>query len=94
MKFARFAVLAAVAAAGLSVGFVDEAAAAKKKPATCTRIGGSATGITSDIAKDLATMSVKESISAKGMKGVGKLSMKCSKDPVMTECKASQKACK
>jgi hypothetical protein len=31
MKFARFAVLAAVAAAGLSVGFVDEAAAAKKK---------------------------------------------------------------
>lgn len=94
MKLVRLAAVAAVAAMGLSVGLVDDAAAAKKKPAVCVRLASSANGLTPEISRDLATASLKESASANGLRLVGKASVKCSKDPLLTECKATQKACK
>lgn len=62
--------------------------------AKCVMAGGSATGLTQDIAKSLATMALNQSISSYGGKASGKVAMSCDANMVMSTCTAKQRACK
>ncbi len=62
--------------------------------AKCVMAGGSATGLTQDIAKDLATMALNQSIASHGGKASGKVAMKCDANMLMSTCTAKQRVCK
>gem|GEM_PF-739932 len=66
----------------------------KAEAAKCVTAGGTATGLTQDIAKSLATMALNQSISNYGGKAVGKVAMKCDNNPLLATCTAKQRACK
>lgn len=82
----------------LAVGTLTVLAAATLAPATadakCVLAGGTATGLTQDIAKTLATAALNQSISNYGGKASGKVAMKCDANMVMSTCTAKQRACK
>ena len=61
--------------------------------AKCVVAGGTATGLTQDIAKTLATAALNQSVSNYG-KARGKVAMKCDSNMVMSTCTAKQRACK
>jgi hypothetical protein len=88
LHWIAFAATAAVLAIGSSVGTRVEA-----KP-SCVRAGGTATMITEDLAKYMATAALNNSISNMGAKAVGKVSMTCAMNMGMPSCTARQKACK
>ena len=79
--------LGAALIAGLAL--VPTAQAAK-----CVLAGGTATGLTQDIAKELATMALNQSIGNYGGKASGKIAMKCDANALMSSCTAKQRACK
>ena len=87
MKVLSAAALGAVFAVA-TLGPVTEA------EAKCVMAGGSATGLTQDIAKSLATMALNQSISSYGGKASGKVAMSCDANVVMSTCTAKQRACK
>lgn len=89
MGLIRFAAVSAVAV-GLVMAGAGGASAAKK----CVTAGGQGTGIGSELAKLMAGDALTETLSKAGMKGTGKVSMKCDANPIVTTCTASQKACK
>lgn len=88
MKVARYIAIGAAAVGAMALVSV-EANAAK-----CVKVSGEGTGLTPEIAQALATDGVNISIANYGGKGKGKVAMKCDSMPVMTTCKATQKACK
>lgn len=82
--------LAAVSCAALlGLALVPTAASAK-----CVMAGGTATGLTPEISKNLATMALGQSISNFGGKARGKVFMKCDANVVLSTCTAKQRACK
>lgn len=87
MKSLSLAALVAALVAGSAM--VSSAQAAK-----CVLAGGSATGLTQDIAKSLATMALNQSIGSYGGKASGKVAMKCNANMLMSTCTAKQRACK
>ncbi len=60
----------------------------------CVRAGGSATAVTSELAKSLAKESLYQSNLWAGRKGRGKISVSCKYLGVVTKCTARQVACK
>lgn len=87
MKTLSLATLGFALIAGSAV--VSTAQAAK-----CVLAGGSATGLTQDVAKSLATMALNQSISSHGGKASGKVAMTCDANMLMSTCTAKQKVCK
>lgn len=67
---------------------------ATAEAAKCVMAGGSATGLTQDIAKTMATNALNQSISTYGGKASGKVAMKCDANVLMSTCTAKQRACK
>ncbi|MCL4764867.1 MAG: hypothetical protein KJZ80_01360 [Hyphomicrobiaceae bacterium] len=67
---------------------------ATAEAAKCVMAGGSATGLTQDIAKVMATNALGQSISSYGGKASGKVAMKCDANMLMSTCTAKQRACK
>jgi len=82
-------VAAVSCAALLGLGLVPTIANAK-----CVLAGGTATGLTPEISKTLATAALGQSITAYGGKARGKVAMKCDASPLLTTCTAKQRACK
>ncbi|MGE8941684.1 hypothetical protein ACO2I3_07215 [Leptospira interrogans] len=76
-------------AALLGLALVPSVANAK-----CVLAGGTATGLTPEISKTLATAALGQSITSYGGKARGKVAMKCDANPLMTTCTAKQRACK
>jgi len=62
--------------------------------AKCVMAGGSATGLTQDIAKSLATMALNQSISNYGGKPSGKVAVSCDSNVILATCTAKQRVCK
>lgn len=87
MKSLSLVALGAALVAGSAL--VPSAQAAK-----CVRAGGTATGLTQDIAKSLATMALNQSISKYGGKASGKIAMTCDANVVLSTCTAKQRVCK
>lgn len=87
MKFAHVLGLAVAATVVLSAA--GDAFAAKK-PGKCVLAGGTGSGLTPEIAKMMAGDALKSSIGSK--KASGKVKMTC-KTELLTECKATQRAC-
>lgn len=71
------------------VGFAT-AAEAKK----CVKASGEGTGITHELATELAKVALNNSISSWGGKAVGKVSTSCKYELVLSVCKAQSRACK
>ncbi len=87
-RMGRFVAIAA-AAAGLA------ASGAGTSSAECIQAGGIGTGVTTDIATFMANKALANSIENWGGKPAGKASLKCeSSAVVVTNCTASQRACK
>ena len=84
--------LALVGAAALAVAALVPVTAQAK--GNCVMAGGTATGMTQDVAKFLATAALNQSVSGYGGKAVGKVAMKCDANMVMSTCTAKQRACK
>lgn len=85
------ALVAMGAAAALAVAsFAPTTADAKAK---CVMAGGTATGLTQDVAKTMATAALNQSVSSYG-KAAGKVAMKCDANVLMSTCTAKQRACK
>lgn len=82
-------VVALGAALVAAAAIVPAAQAAK-----CVMAGGSATGLTQDIAKSLATMALSQSISNHGGKPSGKVAMSCDANVLLSTCTAKQRVCK
>ncbi len=84
----------------VAMGAATALAAATFAPATadakakCVMAGGTATGLTQDIAKTMATNALNQSIGSYGGKAAGKVAMKCDANMVMSTCTAKQRACK
>lgn len=87
MKTLSAIALGAALSAGLALAPAAQAA-------KCVMAGGSATGLTQDIAKQLATMALNQSISNYGGKASGKIAMKCDGNLLMSNCTAKQRVCK
>ncbi len=62
--------------------------------ATCVLAGGQGTGITPEIAKNLAGIALNTSISGMGAKAKGKVVTKCEMALVVANCTSRQRACK
>ena len=60
--------------------------------ARCSRVSASGVGLTRAMAMDMAKISVDTEIAFKGKKAAGRVHYACSM-PVMTECKATRRAC-
>jgi len=84
--------LVALGAAVVAVAALTPATADAK--AKCVMAGGTATGLTQDVAKTLATAALNNSISSYGGKAAGKVAMKCDANVLMSTCTAKQRACK
>ena len=84
--------LVALGAAVVAVAALAPATADAK--AKCVMAGGTATGLTQDVAKTLATAALNNSISSYGGKAAGKVAMKCDANVLMSTCTAKQRACK
>lgn len=80
------------ATAAMLLGVV--AAGSPAYAAKCVMAGGESTNPLPDVAKFMANAALGNSISGAGMKAVGKSSMTCKTDVVLTTCVAKQKACK
>lgn len=78
-------------AAVIGLALIPAAAEAKAK---CVMAGGTATGLTQDISKSMATAALGQSITTFGGKAKGKVSMTCDANVVMATCTARQRACK
>lgn len=76
----------------LAVGTLTPATEAQA--AKCVIAGGSATGLTQDIAKTMATMALNQSISNYGGKASGKVAMTCDANMIISTCTAKQRVCK
>ena len=90
MKTLRFAALGCAGLIGLAL-LAPTTADAKAK---CIMAGGTATGLTQDISKTLATAALGQSINSFGGKAAGKIAMKCDANVVLSTCTAKQRACK
>jgi hypothetical protein len=60
--------------------------------ARCTRASAMGYGLGPEMAKEMAKMNLDAGVASKGMKARGRVAYKCTM-PVMTECKAVQRAC-
>jgi len=87
MKTLSVVALGAALLAGAA--FVPAAQAAK-----CVMAGDSATGLTQDIVKGLATVALNQSISNYGGKASGKVTVSCDANILMSTCTAKQRVCK
>jgi hypothetical protein len=77
--------LAAIAIAGFTT-----AAEAKK----CIKASGEGTGVTHELATELAKVALNNSITSWGGKAAGKASTSCKYELVLSVCKAQSRACK
>ena len=84
--------LVALGAAVVAVAALAPATADAKTK--CVMAGGTATGLTQDVAKTLATAALNNSIGSYGGKAAGKVAMKCDANVLMSTCTAKQRACK
>ena len=73
---------------------VSALVSATEAEARCLKAGGTATGLTQDIAKTMATAALNQSISGHGGKASGKVAMKCDANMLMSTCTATQRVCK
>lgn len=63
--------------------------------AECLKVSGLGTGVTEGIAQFMAAKALKDSIANRGLKSAGDQSMSCTANLlVVTNCTASQRACK
>jgi hypothetical protein len=85
--------LVAFTCAGL-VGLAALAPAPVLAKGKCVMAGGTATGLTQEIAKAMATTALGTSISNYGGKAKGKVSMSCDNNVILATCTAKQRACK
>lgn len=60
----------------------------------CVMAGGTATGLTQDVAKFMATNALNQSIASYGGKASGKVAMTCDANMLLSTCTAKQRACK
>ncbi len=88
MKLKTTFVQGVVAAAFLVAGSM-QASAAK-----CVMAGGQGTGITPEIAKNMAGIALNTSITNMGAKAKGKVSTTCETALVISTCTSRQRACK
>lgn len=82
-------VVAALAAAPLVA-----AAATPSMAKKCVMAGGQGTGITTDVAKFMATAALNNSIAGAGLKAAGEVKYDCKYEVVVSNCTAKQRACK
>lgn len=87
MRIASVLVVGVVAA---SYGAVTTPAYAAK----CVRASAQATMLTTPVATQVAKWSLASSLSSKGLKGKGKVGVKCKYEFVLSTCTATQRACK
>ncbi len=85
----RTVLLQVVATSALIAASSINASAAK-----CVLAGGQGTGITPEIAKNLAGIALNTSITGMGAKAKGKVSTKCETVLVISNCTSRQRACK
>ena len=88
MTHAKF--IGGLVAAGLAVTL----AATDATAGPCYNAGGSATMITTDLAKFMAEAALKNSIAGHGWKASGPIKMECKDDGLTTTCTARRLACK
>ena len=62
--------------------------------AKCVMAGGQGTGITPEIAKNMAGIALNTSITNMGAKAKGKVSTTCETALVISTCTSRQRACK
>ncbi len=67
-------------------------AGATPADARCSRVSASGVGLTRVMAMDMAKISVDSEIAFRGKKAAGRVHYKCTQ-PVMTECRATRRAC-
>jgi hypothetical protein len=89
-------VIRIIAASAAVLGLVLTAAgsADAAKSSACVKAGGQGVGLGADIAKVVAGDALTEALAKGGLKGKGKVSMKCDDNPLLTTCTATQTACK
>jgi len=87
MKVVTLTAAAALVAGSMAVSMPAQAG-------KCVKASASAAMVVAPIAAELAKISLASSISAKGMKGKGKVWVKCKYEFVFSSCTASQRACK
>ena len=88
MTYSKFA--GGFVAAGLAVAMAASGATA----GPCYNAGGSATMVTTDLAKFMAEAALKNSIAGHGWKASGPIKMECKDDGLTTSCTARRLACK
>jgi hypothetical protein len=89
MAHCKRLVVAALAAAPLVVVAATPSLAKK-----CVMAGGQGTGVTTDVAKFMATAALNNSIAGAGLKAAGDVKYDCKYEVVVSNCTAKQRACK
>ena len=79
-----------VGVAAASFGVLTAPAYAGK----CVKASAQATMLTTPVATQMAKWSLASSLSSKGLKGKGKVGVKCKYELVLSTCTATQRACK
>ncbi len=88
---ARIHRLVAVAFAAAPLVAVAATPSLAKK---CVMAGGEGTGVTTDVAKFMATAALNNSIAGAGLKAAGDIKYDCKYEVVVSNCTAKQRACK
>lgn len=86
----RLASVLVVGVAVASHGAVTSPAHAAK----CVKASAQATMLTTPLATQMAKWSLSSSLNSKGLKGRGKIGVKCKYELVLSTCTATQRACK